>query len=70
MKKLYVVVSTMLAIMQFGYGAETQTDLEKSRGKLEGTWECVSYKYGDETKFSDFPKDQRHIKLITKTHFI
>ena len=69
MKKPYVVVSTLLAIMQFAYRAEAQTGLEKGRGKLEGTWECVSYKSGEETRFSEFPKNEKHIKLITPTHF-
>ena len=34
-----------------------------------GTWQLVSYKYGDATKWSDAPRDQRRIKLITETHF-
>jgi hypothetical protein len=42
MKKYYVVVSTILVIMLFGYGAETQTDLEKSRGKLSGDGNVVT----------------------------
>ena len=34
-----------------------------------GTWQLVSLKYGDESKWSDAPSDQRRIKLITETHF-
>jgi hypothetical protein len=34
-----------------------------------GTWQLVSLKYGDATKWSDAPVSQRHIKLITETHF-
>src|SRR6266508_3884803 len=68
MKKPYVVVSTLLAIMQFAYRAEAQTGLEKGRGKLEGTWECVSYKSGEETRFSEFPKNEKHIKLFFFNH--
>ncbi len=35
-----------------------------------GTWQRVSGKYGDAKEFSDVPKDDRHIKIITPTHFI
>lgn len=34
-----------------------------------GAWQLVSYKYGDSTKWSDAPVDQRRIKLITEGHF-
>jgi hypothetical protein len=34
-----------------------------------GTWQLVSLKYGDATKWSDAPSDQRRIKLITESHF-
>jgi WD40 repeat protein len=34
-----------------------------------GTWQLVSYKYGDATKWSDAPDGQRHIKLLTERHF-
>jgi len=34
-----------------------------------GAWQLVSFKYGDATKWSDAPSDQRRIKLITETHF-
>jgi hypothetical protein len=34
-----------------------------------GTWQPVSFKYGEASKWSDAPEDQRRIKLITDTHF-
>jgi hypothetical protein len=35
-----------------------------------GTWQLVSTKYGDAKEFSDVPKDERHVKMLTATHFI
>jgi hypothetical protein len=35
-----------------------------------GTWQLVSSKYGDAKGFSDVPKDERHVKIITATHFL
>ena len=34
-----------------------------------GTWQLVSFKYGSQAGFRDFPENQRRIKLITETHF-
>jgi hypothetical protein len=34
-----------------------------------GTWQLVSFKYGDDAKWSDPPQGQKRIKLITDTHF-
>jgi len=39
-------------------------------GSLLGTWELVSYKYGDQKEFSDYPENRRRIKMITDTHFL
>ena len=39
-------------------------------GGLLGTWQMVSSKNGDAKEFSDYPKDRRHVKMITATHFI
>lgn len=36
---------------------------------LIGTWRIISYKYGDEAKFTDWPKDQVMLKHMTATHF-
>lgn len=36
---------------------------------LMGTWRIVSYKYGDEAKFTAWPKDQVMLKHMTATHF-
>lgn len=34
-----------------------------------GTWRLSSFKYGEDTKWSDAPADQKRLKLITDTHF-
>jgi len=34
-----------------------------------GTWQLVSLKYGEESKWSDAPPEQRRLKHITATHF-
>jgi hypothetical protein len=34
-----------------------------------GTWQLMSFKYGDDTKWTDRPQAQRKIKLITETQF-
>jgi len=39
-------------------------------GSLLGTWELVSYKYGDRKEFSDSPKSRRRIKMIMDTHYL
>lgn len=36
---------------------------------LIGTWRIVSYKYGDDAKFTDWPKNQVMLKHMTATHF-
>jgi hypothetical protein len=41
----------------------------KGSGTHLGTWQLISSKYGDAKDFSDFPKEQRRVKLITATHF-
>jgi len=34
-----------------------------------GSWRLVSFKYGETSKWTDAPQDQRRIKLITETYF-
>ena len=34
-----------------------------------GTWRLASFKYGDTNQWSEVPRDQKRIKLITPTHF-
>jgi hypothetical protein len=70
MKLARTLVLAILAATQFNHGAAAQTDPEKSRGKLEGTWELVSYKYVEGTPFRDVTKDHREIKLMTGSHFV
>jgi hypothetical protein len=35
----------------------------------EGTWQLVSFRYGEATIWSNVPEGQRRIKLINQTHF-
>jgi hypothetical protein len=39
-------------------------------GSLLGTWELISYKYGDQPVFADFPKNRRRIRMVTETHWM
>ncbi len=34
-----------------------------------GTWQLISFKYGEGTNWTDLPQEQRRLKLITPTHF-
>ncbi len=34
-----------------------------------GTWQLVTFKYGEETNRTELPQGHRRIKLITSTHF-
>ena len=60
----------ILVAVQVNREASAQADPEKTRGKLEGTWELVSYKYVEGAPFKDVAKDQRVIKLMTGNHFV
>ena len=46
-----------------------QQETPKTSASHLGTWQLISFKYGDAKDFSDFPKEQRRIKSITETHF-
>src|SRR6266566_7925960 len=46
-----------------------QQEPPKAGASHLGTWQLISTKYGDAKDFSDFPKEQRRVKLITATHF-
>ena len=39
-------------------------------GSLLGTWELVSYKYGNMKEFADARKNERRIKMVTETHYV
>ena len=69
MKSLCIAVLAMFVTVQIASRAGPQSNVERSKGNLEGTWELVSFKHGDQTTFSDVPKGRRQIKLVTATHF-
>jgi hypothetical protein len=50
--------------------AQTVSAAAPAASDLIGTWELVSAKYGNDTEFTDAPKDQTARKFITPTHFI
>jgi len=70
MKAARTLALVILVAAQLNHEAAAQTDPEKTRGKLEGTWELVSYKYVEGAPFKDVIKDQRVIKLMTGSHFV
>ena len=50
------------------WDAQTGKPLSGEAAHL-GAWQLVSYKYGDNAKWTDAPQAQRRVKLITPTHF-
>jgi len=70
MRRLGIISVAVLALACVGDGATAQEADKPARGKLEGTWELVSFKYGDDNEFHDAPKDQKRIKIVNATHFI
>ena len=67
MKKALIVI--VLAAVVLAATLVAQQPTAKGSGTHLGTWQLVSTKYGDAKDFSDFPKEQRRVKLITATHF-
>ncbi len=67
MKKASIIV--VLAAMVLAVTLHSQQQTSKGSGTHLGTWQLISTKYGDAKDFSDFPKEQRRVKLITATHF-
>jgi len=65
-----IVVMLLLATASCHVGQRAQQEPGTIRSSLLGTWELVSYKYGDQKEFADRPKDQGNIKMITETYYI
>src|SRR6185503_18265824 len=61
------IIVVAAIVLAFTLVAQQQT--AKGSGTHLGTWQLISTKYGDAKDFSDFPKEQRRVKLITATHF-
>lgn len=72
MKRTVVAIAAMLvlAVASCNVAQRAQQEPRTRSGSLLGTWELVSYKYGDQKDFADYPKDRRKIKMITETHSI
>lgn len=73
MKRMTVVaVAVMLALgaALCLSGQQEQQEPVAQPNPLLGTWECVSYRYGNAQDFSEFPKGRRHLKMFTETHYI
>ncbi len=51
-------------------GEPAPQESEKKPNPLLGTWELVSFKYGDQETFTDFPKNLRRIKMFTETQYV
>lgn len=71
-KSLVATISVaMLAIALLTISAGKAFNPQKDSVSIKGTWQLVSYKYGDaQSSFSDFPENIRRIKVINETHFI
>ena len=67
MKKASIIVVVAAIVLTVTLLSQQQTS--KGGGTHLGTWQLISTKYGDAKDFSDFPKEQRRVKLITATHF-
>ena len=67
MKKAPIVIAVAAVVLTATLVAQQQ--IAKGSGTHLGTWQLISTKYGDAKDFTDFPKEQRRIKLITATHF-
>ena len=67
MKNTPNIIVAVAIVLAFSLVAQQQP--AKGSGTHLGTWTLISTKYGDAKDFSDFPKEQRRVKLITATHF-
>jgi len=72
MKKTVVAIAAMLVLATASCHVAQRAQQEPGtiRSSLLGTWELVSYNYGDQKEFADFQKDRHRIKMITETHYI
>jgi hypothetical protein len=70
MRRLSIIVVAIIALTQAGDRSPAQDASNATRGKLEGTWELVSAKYGEDKDYQDASKDQKRIKILNATHFI
>src|SRR5689334_2808757 len=69
MKRTLIIVIVVCALAASVALPEEQEG-KKTPGTHLGTWQLTSYKYGtNQTSFTDFPANQRRIKLITESHF-
>jgi hypothetical protein len=64
-----VLVMLVLVVASCHIGQHAQQEPGTSSNLL-GTWELVSYEYGSQKQFADFPKDRRRIKMITETQTV
>jgi hypothetical protein len=68
MKKTALIFSTIVILALTAAVVAQQQPAKSSDGHL-GTWQLVSTKYGDAKDMSDYPKENRRLKMITATHF-
>jgi hypothetical protein len=62
-------IALVAAAFVLAVAVVAQQETPKTGGTHLGTWQLISFQYGDVTGFSDSPKEQRRVKLITSTHF-
>lgn len=62
-------ITLVASVTLFAATLVAQQPAAKAGNSHLGTWQLISFKYGDATDFTDSPKEQRRVKLITATHF-
>ena len=68
MKKTALILSAVVVLI-FAVALVAQQQPAKGGSSHLGTWQLVSTKYGDAKEFSDYPKENRRLKMITASHF-
>lgn len=68
MKKTSLILGAV-AILVFTAALIAQQQSTQGSGNHLGTWQLVAVKYGEAKEFSDYPKENRRLKMLTATHF-
>jgi len=69
MKKTALVISIVVVAAFASLILAADPPASNPGGSHIGTWQLVTAKYGSAKEFSEPPKDEQHIKMITATHF-
>ena len=69
MKTMTLICSVAVALT-ISATLHAQQVPSKANDNLLGTWKLISTKYGNADKFTDYPKEQRRLKMLTATQFM